>query len=68
MPDQTLVPLTDEQLRRLTSYVHPDEGTDYVRAWLHSMASERTRADQRAADDGAAYSVVELREVSDRGE
>lgn len=32
--------LTDEQLRRLTEYVHPDETTDYVRPWLHSMAAE----------------------------
>lgn len=32
--------LTDEQLRRLTEYVHPDEATDYVRPWLHSMAAE----------------------------
>ncbi len=32
--------LTDDQLRRLTDYVHPDEATDYVRAWVHSMAAE----------------------------
>jgi hypothetical protein len=32
--------LTDEQLRRLTDYVHPDEATDYVRGWVHSMAAE----------------------------
>ncbi|MGW6121482.1 hypothetical protein ACWFRF_20740 [Nocardia sp. NPDC055165] len=32
--------LSDEQLRRITQYVHPDEGTAYVRPWLHSMAAE----------------------------
>lgn len=37
-------------------------------AFTNRYYLDRARADQRAADDGAAYSVVELREVSDRGE
>ncbi|TLF74080.1 hypothetical protein [Nocardia cyriacigeorgica] len=36
-------------------------------AFTNRYYLDRARADQRAADDGAAYSVVELREVSDRG-
>ncbi|AHH20790.1 hypothetical protein NONO_c60140 [Nocardia nova SH22a] len=65
MPDQTPKPLTDEQLRRLTEYVHPDEDTDYVRAWLHSMAREllaaRHELDElraRRADSWAAIDAL----------
>lgn len=32
--------LTDEQLRRVREYVHPDEATNYVCDWLHGMAEE----------------------------
>ncbi|MEU3011086.1 hypothetical protein [Nocardia asteroides] len=42
--------LTDEQLRRLTDYVHPDETTDYVRPWLHSMAAELLALRPRVAE------------------
>lgn len=41
--------LTDEQLRRLTGYVHPDEATDYVRGWVHAMAAELLAARARIA-------------------
>lgn len=42
--------LADEQLRRITQYVHPDEKTEYVRPWLHSMAGELLAARDRITD------------------
>ncbi|MFD3426096.1 hypothetical protein [Nocardia fluminea] len=49
--DESPVPhLTDEHLRRLTDYVHPDEATDYVRAWIHSMATDLLTARARIAE------------------
>lgn len=55
--------LTDEQLRRLTAYVHPDEATDYVRPWLHSMAAEllaaRARITELEAENRALRGAVD---------
>lgn len=42
--------MTDEQLRRLTQYVHPDQATDYVRPWMHSMAHELIQLRQLLRD------------------
>lgn len=55
MTDQT--PLTDDQLQRIAGYVHPDAATDYVRAWLHSMARELLDARAR---DARALSLIRL--------
>ena len=44
------VHLTDEQLRRITDYVHPDETTNYVREWLYSMAVELLDVRARIAE------------------
>ncbi|MFC9966311.1 hypothetical protein ACFVH4_18945 [Nocardia ignorata] len=41
--------LTDEQLRRFTEYVHPDEATR-ARPWLHSMAAELLALRARVAE------------------
>ncbi|MFD3748360.1 hypothetical protein [Nocardia sp. NPDC058633] len=55
-PKEPTVPkrLPDEQLRRLTQYVHPDETTEYVREWLHSMADELLELRQEQAKVRAA--------------
>lgn len=50
--------LTDEQLRRMADYVHPDEATDYVRPWLHSMAAELLELRARVAELEAAQAKV----------
>lgn len=58
--DEPPVPhLTDEHLRRIAQYVHPDEATDYVRPWLHSMAAELLALRARVAELEAANTRVQ---------
>lgn len=52
--------MTDDQLRRLIDYVHPDDDTEYVQDWIRVIATELLKVRTELHRGSQSYTPLQL--------